>query len=171
MSRPGGGTVGEIRDTLMYITNVVIFQFRGVGSELKEHCSSTDHYKGYLDIHGMLDETNNNSIIGSAEYLNAADLARKKDFAQLITRVYDTTEYNSAKRGYPECYHEFVEKILKAKAKNLSKLSKLSQDMMNLKPFGQSSNDTSSTHFSNNNTIDENVVSKNSSSSGYSKGC
>ena len=98
-------------------------------------------------------------------------MARKKDFAQLISRVYDTAEYNSAKRGYPECYHEFVEKILKAKAKHLSKLSKFSQDMMNLTPFGQSSNDTSSTHFSNNNTIDENMASKNSSSSGYSSGC
>ena len=78
-------------------------EFRGVGPELLEHCSSIVHLRGFLDVYGLLEDANNNDIFASCKFLYDGNISHYgKDPTRLIKRVFHTFDYNNAKRGrYP----------------------------------------------------------------------
>lgn len=130
----------ECDEPSIYLCGLPFCEFRGVCADLKEHCSSGQHLKGYLDVYGVLEESNNNETLSGAKFLYEGDLATCKNPTRLIQRVYNTNDYNIVKKGrYPSCYHDLVQKIQDERA---DKLSKFNQAMSGTMTETDSSYDT-----------------------------
>jgi len=115
----------ECDEPSIFLCALPFCEFRGVGPELLEHCSSIVHLRGFLDVYGLLEDANNNDIFSSCKFLYDGNISHYgKDPTRLIKRVFHTFDYNNAKRGrYPGSYHDLVQNIQEQRVMNRSRFN------------------------------------------------